>query len=99
MAGCSHHLHPWMCMKEAFFCRCSFSGLKQRGNGGAVYLQLLPKELKELPIDGLKTYDVSWNETFYMHKTLLLAINDFSTYAFLSGWSTERFLGTSVLHG
>jgi hypothetical protein len=45
--------------------------------------------LKELWDIGEPTYDVSSNQTFTMHATLMWTINDFPVYGDVSGWSTK----------
>ena len=54
-----------------------------------VYLQPLIKELKELQVNGVETYDISKKQNFHMRIAVLWTINDFPAYANLSGWSTK----------
>jgi hypothetical protein len=57
-----------------------------------VYLQPLISELQELWNVGVHTYDISMKKSFVMRTTLMWTINDFPTYADLSGWSTRGSL-------
>ncbi|XP_016199616.1 uncharacterized protein LOC107640621 [Arachis ipaensis] len=59
------------------------------GNNIDVFLQPLIEELKELWELGVETYDSKENKTFNMRACLLWIINNFPTYAMLSGWSTK----------
>ncbi|XP_059658587.1 uncharacterized protein LOC132304903 [Cornus florida] len=49
----------------------------------------LIKELKELWVDGVETYDASRNEMFRMHAALFWTLSDFPGYAMVSGWSIK----------
>lgn len=62
-------------------------GKQMLGNNIDVYLQSLVKELHELWIDGVKTFDSSLNETFRMHAALMWTISDFLVLAILSSWN------------
>jgi len=54
-----------------------------------VYLQPVIDELKELWVQGVKTWDAKEKKNFTLHALLLWTINDFPAYAMLSGWSTK----------
>ncbi|XP_025621653.1 uncharacterized protein [Arachis hypogaea] len=85
-----YNLPSWMCMKPKY-CMLSLLilGPQSPGKDIDVYLQPLIEGLKLLWEKGVKTYDASKNETFQMRAALLWKINDFPTYAMLSGWSTK----------
>ncbi|XP_050248759.1 uncharacterized protein LOC126696012 [Quercus robur] len=54
-----------------------------------VYLELLVEKLRELWDVGVQAYDASSKEVFQLRAALMWTINDFPTYADLSGWSTK----------
>jgi len=54
-----------------------------------VYLQPLIDDLQKLWSEGVMTYDISTRENFVMRACLMWTINDFPTYAMLSGWGTK----------
>ena len=73
-----YNLPPWKCMKQPFiYMSLLIPGPKSPRNDIDVYLRPLIDELKELWEVGVETYDVSTNETFQMHASLLWTINDF----------------------
>src|ERR1044072_17968 len=77
-------------MKQSFFMlSLLILGPKGPGNNIDTYLQPLVKELRELWENGLETFDAYKKETFQIHAALMWTINDFPTYANLSGWSTK----------
>ncbi|KAK3218820.1 hypothetical protein Dsin_012790 [Dipteronia sinensis] len=85
-----YNLPPWMCMKQPnFIMSLLIPGPSAPGNDIDFYLQPLLDELQELWDNALRTFDVSTNQNFNMHATLLWTISDFPTYANLSGWSTK----------
>ena len=76
-------------MKQPYFIlSLLIDGSCAPGDNIDVFLQPLIQELWELWSEGIETYDASRKETFHMHAALLWTINDFPTYANLSGWST-----------
>ncbi|XP_031279787.1 uncharacterized protein LOC116138206 [Pistacia vera] len=81
-----YNLPPWICMKQPY-CLLSLliPGPKAPGNDIDVYLQPLIQELQELWHYGVETFDASKKENFCMRAALLWTINDFPTYANLSG--------------
>ncbi|XP_043721065.1 uncharacterized protein LOC122668585 [Telopea speciosissima] len=88
-----YNLPPWMCMKSDFiFLTLLIPGPQQPGNDIDIYLQPLIEELKELWYNGVETYDAYKKEKFVLKACLLWTINDFPTYAVLSGWSTKGAL-------
>lgn len=54
-----------------------------------IYMQPLIKDLKELWVVGVETYNSLSNQTFQMHVALLWTVSNFPAYAMLSGWSTK----------
>ncbi|XP_020080540.1 uncharacterized protein LOC109704191 isoform X2 [Ananas comosus] len=88
-----YNLPPWICMKQSnLILSLLIPGSSALGNDIDVYMQPLIDELKELWIEGVKTYDVSCGQTFQMRAAILWTISDFSGYACLSGWSTKGHL-------
>ncbi|KAE8721065.1 Detected protein of unknown function [Hibiscus syriacus] len=84
-----YNLPPWICMKQSsFILFMIIPGEKGPRNDIDIYMQPLIEELKKL-WEGVKTYDVLKKENFNLRVTLLWTINDFPTYANLSGWSTK----------
>ncbi|KAG8483202.1 hypothetical protein CXB51_022201 [Gossypium anomalum] len=84
-----YNLPPWICMKQSsFILSMIIPGEKGPGNDIDIYLQPLIEELKQL-WSGVETYDVLRKENFNLRAALLWTINDFPTYANLSGWSTK----------
>ena len=57
-----------------------------------VYLQTLVEELRELWDVGVESFDTSSNTRFQLRAALMWTINDFPTYADISGWSTKGLL-------
>uniref|UniRef100_A0A2N9GFA6 Transposase-associated domain-containing protein n=1 Tax=Fagus sylvatica TaxID=28930 RepID=A0A2N9GFA6_FAGSY len=88
-----YNIPPWMCMKEPYlFMSLLIPGPKGPGNDIDVYLRPLIDELKDLWEIGAYTYDASMQENFQMRVALMWTINDFTTYAYTSGWSTQGHL-------
>ncbi|XP_040957738.1 uncharacterized protein [Gossypium hirsutum] len=84
-----YNLPPWICMKQSsLILSMIIPGEKGLGNDIDVYLQLLIEELKQLWA-GVETYDVLRKENFNLRAALMWTINDFPSYANLSGWSTK----------
>ncbi|XP_061347422.1 uncharacterized protein LOC133292947 [Gastrolobium bilobum] len=80
---------PWLCMKStSFIISTIIPGKRAPGNDIDVYLQPLMKELQELWLDGVDTYDASAREMFKLHAALLWTISDFPGLGNLSGWNT-----------
>ena len=69
-------------------------GDKGLGNDIDVFLQSLMKELKQL-WEGIDAFDACSGQTFKLRAALIWTINDFSSYANLSGWSTKGELACS----
>nr|XP_043619730.1 uncharacterized protein LOC122591531 [Erigeron canadensis] len=85
-----YNLPPWYVMKQPnFILSLIIPGPKGPGNKIDVYMQPLIKELEELWDVGVKTYDASMKENFYLKAAVLSTISDFPGYANLSGWSTK----------
>ena len=84
-----YNFPPWMCMKQtSFMLSMIIPGKKMPGNNIDVYLQPLVKELHDLWVDGIDTYDSSSNQMFKMRAALLWTISDFPGLGNLSGWNT-----------
>jgi hypothetical protein len=64
-------------------------GPRSPGISMDVYLQPLIDELRDLWDKGARTWDAKEKIFFTMRALLLWTINDFPTYAMLSGWSTK----------
>ncbi|XP_040361753.1 uncharacterized protein LOC121049185 [Rosa chinensis] len=92
-----YNLPPWMCMKKAFsMLTLLIPGPISPGRDIDVYLRPLIDELKELWDHGAKTYDKMAESDFNMRAAVMWTINDFPTYANLSGWSTKGYLACPV---
>ena len=79
-------------MKQTFFMlSLLIPGPTALGNDIDIYIYLQPliSELNELWEVGAETYDASTKQNFGMRANILWTINDFPTYANLSGWSTK----------
>ena len=73
-------------------------GPKSPGMDIVVYLRPLILELKELWEKGVTTWDAGTRKNFKLHALLLWTINDFPTYAMLSGWSTKGKFACPYCH-
>jgi len=71
---------------------------KAPSNDIDVFLEPLIDEFKELWEVGVKTYDAHSKEMFDMFAVLIWTMQDFPTYANLSGWSTKGFLACPNCH-
>ncbi|KAH0724885.1 hypothetical protein KY284_000750 [Solanum tuberosum] len=88
-----YNLPPWKCFTDPFMMMSLLiPGPQAPGKDIDVYLRPLVDELKELWSDGVETFDASIGECFKMHVAVLWTINDFPTYANLSGWSTKGYM-------
>nr|KYP44931.1 hypothetical protein KK1_033565 [Cajanus cajan] len=80
---------PWECMKQtSLILSMIIPGKKMPGDKIDVYLQPLIKELNELWVEGVETYDSSLKESFTMRAALMWTISDFPGLCTLSGWNT-----------
>ncbi|XP_078166495.1 uncharacterized protein LOC144561406 [Carex rostrata] len=85
-----YNLPPGMIMKEdTMFLALVIPGPKHPGRDIDILLEPLIDELNKLWKDGAKTWDVSRQENFNMHATLLWSINDYPAFEMLSGWGTK----------
>nr|XP_043639519.1 uncharacterized protein LOC122610612 [Erigeron canadensis] len=85
-----YNLPPRLVMKQPnIILSLIVPGPKGPGNKIDVYMQPLLRELKELWLDGVETYDASTKQNFQLKAALLSTISDFPGYASLSGWSTK----------
>jgi len=81
-----YNLPPWLCLKQPFWMMSMLIlGPKSPGMNIDVYLQPLIDELKELWVQGVKTWDAKEKKNFTLRALLLWTINDFPAYAMLSG--------------
>ena len=63
-----------------------------------VYLQPLIDKLKELWVQGVKTWDAKEKKNFTLRALLLWTINDIPAYVMLSGYSTKRKFACPYCH-
>ena len=81
-----YNLPPWLCLKQPFWMMSMLiPGPKSPGMNIDVYLQPLIDKLKELWVQGVKTWDAKEKKNSTLHALLLWTINDFPAYAMLSG--------------
>ncbi|KAL6191696.1 hypothetical protein ACLB2K_038086 [Fragaria x ananassa] len=86
-----YNLPPTLLMKQPYiYLSVLIDGPHGPDDKIDVYLQPLIEELKELWEEGVLTFDTSNNQMFQLYAGLLWTINDFPTYANLSGWSTKE---------
>ncbi|XP_050281315.1 uncharacterized protein LOC126722213 [Quercus robur] len=85
-----YNLPPWLCMKRSsLILSLVIPGPTSPGIAIDVYLESLVEELRELWDVGVQAYNASSKEVFQLRAVLMWTINDFPTYADLSGWSTK----------
>ena len=81
---------PWLCMKRSsMILSLVILGPTSPVIVIDVYLEPLVEELKELWDVGVQAYNASSKKVFQLCAALMWTINDFPTYADLSGWSTK----------
>ncbi|CAN6719163.1 unnamed protein product [Malus baccata var. baccata] len=61
-----------------------------------VYLWPLVDELKDLWENGVRTYDKYTGQMFTMRAAVMWTVNDFPTYAMVSGWMTKGYLACPI---
>jgi hypothetical protein len=94
-----YNLPPWLCLKQPYWMMSMLiPGPKSPGMNIDVYLQPLIDELIELWVTGVKSWDEDRKENFTLWALLLWTINDFTTYAVLSGWSTNGKFACPYCH-
>jgi hypothetical protein len=94
-----YNLPPWLCLKQPYWMMSMLiPGPKSPGMNIDVYLQPLIDELKELWVNGVKTWDAKEKKNFTLRALLLWTINDFPAYAMLSGWSTKGKFACPYCH-
>jgi hypothetical protein len=94
-----HNLAPWLCMKQPYWMMSMLiPGPKSPGVNIDVYLKPLIDELKELWVEGVESWDEKEKKNFTLRTLLLWTINDFPTYAMLSGWSTKGKFACPCCH-
>ncbi|XP_050369177.1 uncharacterized protein LOC126787315 [Argentina anserina] len=85
-----YNFPPWLCLKQPYLMlSLLIHGPKSPRNDIDVFLQPLVEELQTLWSQGIPTYDAFKKESFNLHAAVLWTINDFRSYAMLSGWSTK----------
>ena len=93
-----YNLPPWLCLKQPFWMMSMLIlGPKSPGMNIDVYLQPLVDELKELWVQGVKTWDAK-EKNFTLRALLLWTINDFPAYAMRYGWSTKGKFACPYYH-
>jgi len=94
-----YNLPPWLCLKQPFWMMSMLIlGPKSPGMNIDVYLQPLIDELKELWVQGVKTWDAKEKKNFTLRALLLWTINDIPAYVMLSGYSTKRKFACPYCH-
>ena len=94
-----YNLPPWLCLKQSYWMlSMMIPGARSPGVSIDVYLQPLIDELKVLWEEGVKAWDAKERKDFDLHAILLWTINDFPTYAMLSGWSTKGKFACPYCH-
>ena len=78
-------------MASSFIMALLIPRLDSPGRDIDVYLCPLIDELRILWEPGVETYDCMSIEKFNMRVALMLTVNDFPTYRYLSGWSTSGY--------
>ena len=87
-----YNFPPWLSMKRKFtFLTLLILGHRQPGNDIDVYLALLILDLNTLWDDDVQSCDAYKQETFNLKACLLWAVNDFSAYDNLSGFSVKGY--------
>jgi hypothetical protein len=90
---------PWLSLKKPYWMMSMLiPGPKSLRMNIDVYLQPLIDELIELWVTGVKAWDEDKKENFTLCALLLWTINDFPTYAMLSGWSTKGKFACPYCH-
>jgi len=85
-----YNLPPWLCQKQCKWLRSMLiPDPKSPGMDIDVYLRPLELELKEQWENSVTTWDAQTRKNIKLCAILLWTINDFPTYAMLSGWSTK----------
>ncbi|XP_021767599.1 uncharacterized protein LOC110731990 [Chenopodium quinoa] len=91
-----YNLPPWLCMKpSSFMLSIIIPGNTSPGIDIDVYLQPLVHELKLL-WSGVDAFDAYDGEKFKLRGAFLWTINDFPSYAMLSGLSTKSYMACPI---
>ncbi|XP_021822446.1 uncharacterized protein LOC110763874, partial [Prunus avium] len=90
-----YNLPPWKCMKKEYMMMTVLI-TEDPGRSIDVYLRPLVDELKDLWINGVRTYDKSTGKMFTLRAAVMWTVNDFPAYAMVSGWSTKGYMACPV---
>ena len=84
-----YNLPPWMCMEQSsFIVSAIIPRPTSPGNDIDMYLQPLMKELHELWIDVIETFDASSKTLFSLRAAVMWTVSDFPSLDILFGWNT-----------
>ncbi|CAL2238199.1 unnamed protein product [Prunus armeniaca] len=83
-----YNLPPWKCMKKEYMMMTVLI-TEDPGRSIDVYLRPLVDELKDLWTNDVRMYDKSTRKMFTLRAAVMWTVNDFPTYAMVSGWSTK----------
>ena len=87
-----YNIPPWRTMTDlSFMVALLIPGLDLAGRDIDVYLRPLIDELKILWKTGVETYDCVSKEKFNLCAALMWIVNDFPTYGYLFGCSTNGY--------
>ncbi|CAL8118864.1 unnamed protein product [Prunus armeniaca] len=90
-----YNLPPWKCMKKEYMMMTVLI-TEDPGRSINVYLLPLVDELKDLRTNGVHTYDKSTGKMFTLRAAVMWNVNDFPTYAMVSGWSTKGYMACPI---
>ena len=94
-----YNLPPWLCMKQPYLLlSLLILGPYSLGMGIDEFLKPLIKDLNDLWVEGVQTYDAHAKATFTLHASILWMINDFPVYGDLLGWSTKGYMACPIYH-
>ncbi|XP_062080195.1 uncharacterized protein LOC133784947 [Humulus lupulus] len=95
----SYNMPPWDSPNGTnYLMSLLIPGPKSPGKDYDVFLKPLIEELKEL-WDGVNAYDLYGQCMFKLRAAALWTISEFPAYAYLSGWSTAEYDGSTELRG
>ena len=94
-----YNLPPWLCMKQPYiFLSLLIPGPHSPGMSIDVFLKPLIKDLVDLWVNGVETFDAYTKNNFSLHAAIIWTINDFPAYGDLSGWSTKGYMAYPIWH-
>ncbi|XP_042942741.1 uncharacterized protein LOC122276915 [Carya illinoinensis] len=94
-----YNLPPWAFKKDPYtMLSLLIPSPKSPGNDIDMFLRPLLEELKELWVEGIRTYNAYSGQDFKLHAALLWTINHFLAYANLSSWSTKGKWHARIVH-